>query len=149
MRNYLYGTPAEIPMTFFLKNRPVNLTGCHIGIFVKAFINESLIVSQIQICLCTVICYKDFSVLNRVHSSRININIRIKLLHGHLVTSRFQKTSQRRCCDTFSKTGNNSSCDKYVFNCHFDFLLHHPLFINKKASDAAIRGHLTHLVFCI
>ena len=132
MRNYLYGTPAEIPVTFFLKNRPVNLTGCHIGIFIKTLINESLIMSQIQVCLCTIVCYKNFSVLNRVHCSGVDIDIRIKLLHGYLISSRFQKTPQRCSCDSLSETGNNSSCNKYVFHCHFDFLLHHPLLIKKR-----------------
>ena len=104
MRNYLYGTPAEIPVTFFLKNRPVNLTGCHIGIFIKTLINESLIMSQIQVCLCTIVCYKNFSVLNGVHSSRVNINVGIKLLHGDLIASCFKKTPQRCSCDSLSKT---------------------------------------------
>ena len=93
MRNYLYGTPAEIPVTFFLKNRPVNLTGCHIGIFIKTLINESLIMSQIQVCLCTIVFYKNFSVLNRVHGSRINVDIWIELLHGDFVATRFEQTS--------------------------------------------------------
>ena len=54
MRDYLYGSSAIISTTFFLQNGPVNLTGCHIGIFVKAFINETLIMSQVQIGFRTV-----------------------------------------------------------------------------------------------
>ena len=132
MRNYLYGSSAEISVTFFLKNGPVNFTGRHVGIFVEALINKSLVMSQIQVCLCTVICYKNFSMLNRVHGSRVNVDIWIKLLHGYLVSSRLEKTSQGCSCDSFSKTGNNASCDKYILYCHFDFLLHHPWFIMKK-----------------
>ena len=47
MRDYLNGTSAEITMTFFLKNRPVNLTGCYVGILAQTFIDESFIMSKV------------------------------------------------------------------------------------------------------
>ena len=86
MRNNLYGSSAKISMTLFLKYRPVYLTGCHVGIFIQTFIDKSLIMTKIQVCLRTVIGYKNFSMLDRIHCSRINIDIGIKLLHGHLIT---------------------------------------------------------------
>ena len=55
MRDYLYGSSAIISVTFFLQNGPVDFSSCHIGIFIQALINESFIVSQIQIRLGTVI----------------------------------------------------------------------------------------------
>ena len=121
MRDYLYSTSAKITVTLFLKNRPVNLTGCHIGILVKAFINETLIMSKIKVCLCTVIGYKNLSMLNGVHSSRVNINVGIKFLHGHLIPSGFQKAPKRRCGNSFSQTGNNSTCYKNILYCHLRF----------------------------
>ena len=86
MRNNLYGSSAKISMTLFLKYRPVYLTGCHVGIFIQTLIDKSLIMAKIQVCLCTVIGYKNFSMLDWIHCSRVNIDIGIKLLHGHLIT---------------------------------------------------------------
>ena len=59
--------------------------------------------SQVQICLCAVVSNKDFSVLDRVHSARVHINVRVKLLHGHLIPSCFQKPSQRGSRDPFTQ----------------------------------------------
>ena len=115
MRNDLHGSPAVITVTLFLQNRPVHLPGRHIGIFVQALINKTLIMSQIQVCLRSVIRDIYFSVLNGIHGSRINIDVRIKFLHGNLVASGLEQTAQGSRSDALSEPGNYSACDKYVF----------------------------------
>ena len=115
MRYHLNGSSSKISVPFLLKNRPVYFSGCHIGIFVQIFIDKTFVVTKIQICFCSVFCNKYFSMLDRVHSSRIHINIGIKFLHGHLISSGFQKPSKGRCCDSLSKTGYHSSGNKYIF----------------------------------
>ena len=72
--------------------------------------------TKIQVCLCTVISNKDLSMLDRVHGSRIDIDIRIKFLHGHLITSCLEKPSQGRCRDPFTQSGYNTACNKNIFN---------------------------------
>ena len=89
MRDHLNGTTAVITTTLLLQNRPVNLAGGNVGIFIQIFINESLIMSKIQIGFCTILRDKNFTMLDRVHRAGINIDIRIKFLHGDLITSGF------------------------------------------------------------
>ena len=72
--------------------------------------------SKVKVCFSTIICYEDFSVLNGIHCSRININIRIKFLHCHSISAGLQKTTERCCCDSFSKTGYDTSGDKHPAN---------------------------------
>ena len=93
MRDYLYGSSAIISTAFFLQNGPVNLTGCHIGILCQTFVDEALVVTEIQIGFRSIIRYEHFTVLNRVHGSRINVDIWIELLHGDFVATRFEQTS--------------------------------------------------------
>ena len=83
MRDHLNGT------TLLLQNRPVNRAGGNVGIFIQIFIDESLIMSKIQIGFCTILRDKNFTMLDRVHRAGINIDIRIKFLHGDLITSGF------------------------------------------------------------
>jgi len=45
--------------------------------------------SQVQVCFCTVIGNEDFTMLDRVHGSGIDIDIRIEFLHGHFVSTGF------------------------------------------------------------
>ena len=102
MRDYLYSTSAKITVTLFLKNRPVNLTGCYIGILAQTFIDESFIMSKVKVGLSTIISYKYFTMLYRVHSTRVNVDIRVKFLHCDCVTTGFQQTSEGRSRNSFT-----------------------------------------------
>ena len=123
MRDDLHSSSAVVAATFLLKDGPVNLAGGDIGILVQTFINESFVMAQIQVSFRTVISYEYLAMLNGVHGSGVNINIRIKFLHRHLVASGFQKTAQGCGSNSFSKTGNNTACYKYIFYWHVNVLL--------------------------
>ena len=45
VRDDLYGTSAEIAAALLLKNRPVYLTGCNVGILGQTLVDETLIMS--------------------------------------------------------------------------------------------------------
>ncbi len=49
-------------------------------------IEIALIIPQIQICLSPIVKDKDLAVLERVHSSGINIHVGVDLDHGHFQT---------------------------------------------------------------
>ena len=104
MRNNLYSPSAIVTAAFLLKNRPVNLTSCYIGVFIQALVDEALIMSQIKVGLGTVIGNKNLSVLYRVHSTGVDIDVRIEFLHGYFVSTRFQKTSQGCGGNSFAKS---------------------------------------------
>ena len=77
----------EIATTLFINDALVNTTCGHVVSLRRRSIKESLIVTQIQICLGTIFCYITLAVLVGVKSSRINIDIRIQLLYSHTVTT--------------------------------------------------------------
>ena len=121
MRDYLNSSSAEISAAFFLKNGPVDLSCCNIGILCQAFIDKSFVMTKVKVSFCTVIRNENLSVLYRVHCTWVDIDVRIEFLHSYSVTTRFQKSSQRCSCNSFSKTGYNSACNKYIFYCHSVF----------------------------
>ena len=94
MRNDLNGMTAEVTTTLLVQNAPVNLSGCHVGTLVQTLVDKTLVVSKIQIGFCTVICYKYLAMLNRIHSSRIHVDIWIKFLADYLVAARLQQASK-------------------------------------------------------
>ena len=118
MRNHLNRSAAVITAAFFLEYRPVYLTGSDVGILCQAFVDKTLIVSQIQICLSTVIGYENFSVLDWIHGTRVNVDVWIEFLHGNLVSPGLEQTSEGCGCNTFSKAGYDTSGDKDVFYWH-------------------------------
>ena len=91
--NNLNCSSAKISTAFFLKNCPVYFTSCHIRILIKAFVNESFIVSKVKICLCSIISYKYFTMLYWVHCSWININVWVKLLHCNFEPPGFKQAA--------------------------------------------------------
>ena len=128
MRDNLYRTSAEISPALFVKNGPVNLSGGNVGILGQALIDKTFIMSQIQVCLCTIVCNKDFSVLDWVHGTWVNIDIWVKFLHGDFIAAGLQETSKRCSGDTLPKTGYNTTGYKYIFYWHNQFLLKSYLF---------------------
>ena len=129
MRNHLNGSSAVISVAFLIDHGPVHLSGGDVGIVIQVLVDKTLIVSQVQIRFRSVVRYKHLSVLNRIHRAGIHIQIRIKLLHGDMIASCLQKSSERSRCNSFSKSGNNASADKYILNhillLHW-FLTGHP-----------------------
>ena len=121
MGDHLYRSPAEIPVAFFLQNRPVDFSCSHIGVPVQAFINKPLVMSQVQICFRPVVGNKDFTMLNGIHCTRIDIDVGIEFLHSHLIAPRLEKPSQGRGGDPLSQAGYHASGDKNIFYCHKRF----------------------------
>ena len=72
--------------------------------------------SQVEVSLCAVFGHKNLSMLIRAHSSRIDVYIWVQLLRCHLKAPCFQKPSQRSRRYSFSQSGYNSACYKYVFS---------------------------------
>ena len=155
MRNYLDGSSAVISPPLLLQHGPVNLSGGHIGILIQALIDESLIMSQIQIRLRSIVGDEYLAVLDRIHGSRIHIDIGIEFLHGYLVASGFQKPSQGRRRNSFSQARHHASSHKYILYCHHIFLLLCPLLYlpakkDKRRQKLPVRKFLTPLsVFSI
>ena len=123
MWNDLYSAPSKIAAPFFLQDGPVYFSGSNIRIFCQAFINKTFIMPKIQVSFRTVVRHKHFTVLYRIHGSRIHIDVWVKLLHGNGISARFQKPPQRRCCNPFSKSRHNASSHKNIFYCHKTLLI--------------------------
>ena len=87
MGDYLDGSSAVIAPALLVEYGPIDFSCGYIGILIETFINESLVMSQIQVCLRTVVSHKDLPVLDGIHCSWIYIDVWIEFLHGHLVAS--------------------------------------------------------------
>ena len=115
MRDHLHGAAAEVAAAFLLKNRPVNLSGGDVRIFCEAFVDKSLVVSEVKVCLSAVVCDKNLAVLDWIHGAGVNVDVWVKFLHGDLVAACLQKASERCRGDAFSKPGYDAARDKYIF----------------------------------
>jgi hypothetical protein len=78
-------------------------------------VEESLVVTNIEVSFCTIVGDKDLTVLEGVHCPRVHVQIGIKLLHHHVQTSTRQKVSERSSRKTFAQRGYDSPGDEDVF----------------------------------
>jgi len=123
MWDNLNSSAAKVTATFFRENGPIYFSGCYVGLFGQIFVNETFVVAKIQVSLCTIIRNEHFTVLYRIHSTGIDIDIRVEFLHGHTITTHFQKSAQRCGCNSFAETGHNTTSDEDIFDCHLCILL--------------------------
>ena len=94
VRNDLHGRAEVFAPALLVQHVPVDLAGGQVGILVQIFVNETLIVSQIQIRFRAVLCDIHFAVLIGAHGSGVHIDIGIQLLSGDLQASRFQQAAK-------------------------------------------------------
>ena len=114
MRDYLHCAAQVVAAPLLVQNVPVDAPRRQVGESVEILIDESFIVSQIQISLSSVIRDEDLAVLVRAHGSRVDVDIWIELLARHFQTSALEEPPQRRCRDPFSESGYDSPCYEYI-----------------------------------
>ncbi len=120
MRNHLHGAAQIFPVPLLVQDVPVHLSRGEIGIAIQILIDKALVMAQVQVRLRAVLRDEHLAVLIRTHGSRIDIDVRIQFLGGHLVPPGLQQPPQRRRRNALSKSGNNASGYKNV-------LFHHAL----------------------
>ena len=118
MRDDLHRAAAVHAFPFLLQHGPVDLAGGHVGAAVQVFVDEALVMAEVQVRLGAVVGHEDLAVLHRVHGPRVNIDVGVEFLHGDLVSPGFQKPSEGCRGNPFSETRHHTACDKNVFYRH-------------------------------
>ncbi|OIQ63239.1 hypothetical protein GALL_552200 [mine drainage metagenome] len=95
MRNDLYCLAKVVAPAFFLKHAFVNLARCEVVGLFHARLDKTLIVTQVEVSLGTVIGDKYFTMLERRHGARVDVQIGIEFDKSDFEASRFQNRSKR------------------------------------------------------
>ena len=82
VRDDLHRVAEEVAAALLGDHPGVHLAGGDVGLCVQRDVEEALVVADVQVHLGTVLGHEDFAVLERVHGARIDVEIRIQLLHG-------------------------------------------------------------------
>ena len=95
VRNHLHGFPEVIAAAFLEDHVFVNLAAGEIIVAREDAIGEALVMAEIEIGFGAVIEHVNFAVLERVHRSRIDIQIRIELLKDDAQAAQLEKCAER------------------------------------------------------
>ncbi|MPM49254.1 hypothetical protein SDC9_95982 [bioreactor metagenome] len=119
MGNHLNGAAQVVAVALAAEHRPVHLAGCYRGVHREALVCKALVVSKVQIGLCSVVRHEDLTVLIRVHGTRIHVEIWVEFLQRHLQTALLEQTAQGGRRDALAQSRDHASGYKNVFYCHF------------------------------
>ena len=118
MRDVLHGLAQVVAAAFLLQHALEYLAAGQVVQTGKLAVNKALIVAEVKVGLGTVIQHVHFTVLVGAHGARVDVQIRVELLHGHLQTAMLQQRADGRCGKAFTQGGNNTAGYKDVFhNC--------------------------------
>ena len=114
--NDLHSVAQVFTAAFLANHLLVYLAGCHVGGLRQVDIQKALVVTNIQVGLCTIIGDEHFAVLEGVHGARIHVQIGIQLLHDHTQSTAGKQVAERRSGKTFTQRGDDPTGHKDVFS---------------------------------
>ena len=94
---------------------PVDLAGGEIGKTVEVFVDEALIVAQVQVGLRAVLGDENLPVLIGAHGAGVHVDVRVQLLRRDLETPGLQKPAKGRGGDPLAQSRHHAAGDKDVF----------------------------------
>ena len=87
MRNHLNRFTQIVSATFFVNHTFVDTSRSDIVGLCSLNTQETFVVSQVEVGFVSVYGYIALSVLIRIQCSRVDVDIRVKLLNGYIITS--------------------------------------------------------------
>ena len=115
MRHHLYRAPQEVTPPLSYGNSAIYLPRGNIGLGGKVYVYETLIMPQIKVCLSTVLGNKDLTVLIGRHGSRVDIQVRVKLLTEDTDLPAFKKGAHGSGSDTLANRTNYATSNEDIF----------------------------------
>ena len=104
VRHNLHRLTEVVTATLLLDDLSVDLACGDIIVARQRDIQVTLIISQIQVDLATIVQHKHLTVLCRCHGTRVNVHVRVDLDGCHSQTQRAQQQTCRGCDHTLAYT---------------------------------------------
>ena len=81
VRDDLHRATEVVTAPFGVDHRPVDRTGRRVGRASQVLVDEPFVVTEVEIGFGTVVGDVDLAVFDRVHRARIDVDVRVELLH--------------------------------------------------------------------
>jgi len=122
VRDHLNRAAKIVSPPFLGYDIVIDLAACHIAELVQILVDESLVVTQVQICFGAVFGYEYFAVLIGGHGARIDIEVGIELHCGYADAPGLEQKANGGDGYAFTKTGYYPASNKDIFG-HLQFPL--------------------------
>ena len=115
VRDHLDGVAEVLPAPLLGDDLVVDLPGRHVRRADEVAVEEALVVADVEVGLGAVLGHEDLAVLERVHRARIDVEIRIELLHRDAQTASPEQVSEAGGGQTLAERRGNASGYEDVF----------------------------------
>ena len=116
VRDDLHRLAEIFAVALLVEHVPVHFARREVGELVQVFVDEALVVAQVEVGLGAVVGDEHFAVLVRAHRARIDVDVRIQLLRGDFIAARLQEPAQARRRDALAEPGHDAARDEYVLH---------------------------------
>ena len=114
VRNHLNGVAEVLTAAFLRYHRGVDLPGGHVRAAGEVPVEESFVVSEVEVGFRAVLGDEHLAVLERIHRARIDVEVRIELLHRDAKTAGGEECPEARGRQALTQGGRNAACNENV-----------------------------------
>ena len=114
VRNDLNGGAEVLALPLLSQHGVPDAPGRVVGVSGQVLVDEPLVVPDVEVRLRAVLRHEDLAVLEGAHGSRVDVQVRVELLHLHLQAAGLEQTAERRRDDSLAKRGDDAARDEDV-----------------------------------
>ena len=112
VRDDLDGVAEVLAAALLRDHRRIHLPGSHIRRSGQVAVEETLVVPDVEVGFGAVLGDEYLAVLERVHGARIDVEVRVQLLHRDLQTAGGQQLAEARRGQALAERGNDAAADE-------------------------------------
>src|SRR5581483_11947734 len=112
--DHLDRRPQIVAPAFLFDDRIVDLSGRDVIRALQILVDETFVVTEIQIGLGAVLGNEYLPVLVRIHGTRVDVDVRVEFLDRHADAACFEEPSERCGRDAFSERTHDAAGEEYV-----------------------------------
>ena len=117
MRDDLNGSAKEVSFALLVEDRLVDRARSDAAVTGERLVDEPLVMAEIEVGLSTVIGDEDLTVLEGAHRTRVDVQVGVELLDGHLESASLEQAAKRCGRDALAEPRYHASGHEDVL-CH-------------------------------
>src|ERR1700757_4546318 len=114
VRDHLHGVSEVFAASFLGDNGRIHLPGSNIGRSGQIAVQEPFVMADVEVGLGAVLGDEDLAVLKRVHRARVDIEVRVQLLHRDVQPAGGQQLAEAAGGQPLAERGSDAAADEEV-----------------------------------
>ena len=112
VRDHLHGRAEVLALALLAQHAVPHATGGVVRSPRQVLVDEALVVADVEVGLGTVLGHEDLAVLERAHRSRVDVDVRVELLHLHLQPACLEQPAERCGGDPLAERRDDAAGDE-------------------------------------